>query len=461
MLNDPISREALDALPGTVADIVQEGFNLHDQAAATALNAHLSRAGDYKDNLSVVLAALACCEPALKSVSFTLAQMWSGQAVYNTSYDEIVIGGGLHGVAYAINRKRPPLILESRNIGGVFGWSESPVFYLNSRNRPDMYGLPRTAQGLNYLPGAPLQPSMIDGAEYQTQDKLRTAIMMALFQYPPNRVGLGWTVVEVKRSNLKGRGTRKYVVTARRNSNGQRVDIYTDRVVFATGLGRSNNIAGPRPQVMTFRQFVERQDDQAFPLAGWKRVAVVGAGDSANVVVERLLGQGPTPAMSTAALDFVDQIDWYGQGLTNPEDFVECSRSRYAGIARYMFSLARSRTYARVFPIPERADKVDSRMCINGKGPYDHVVVCTGFKDVSETFFNDDPLFVPTAALDDSRYLGSKAVEDNYWKIGPCSALPITPEEVKQVPVLREVKENAVAAFRYMPRTVKLARSLP
>jgi hypothetical protein len=423
----------------------------------------LSRTFEYESALQALMVAFYHNPDALQTLERSMTRRWNEYPINGPAYDEVVVGGGLHGCIYAMNRPGKVLVLTERRAGGVFGESSRPMFWLNSRNRPNGEAqLPRQAGALNFIPGGIIQPSMLSADEYQSQHALGMTIRMNLVLSTNITVGENRQVTYVYR-RYDGKYIVEYVGPL---GSGQ---IAVNRVTFATGLGDERRIPCSVDYgggVKTFMEFMRSASANPFPLRGIRKAAVIGAGDSACVAVEYLLGQGPSPAMSTAALDYVESIDWIGQGYQTRQEVEECFRSRYKGIGRYMRDERRDDQYYRIEPRKGRAKTIGkdakSQYYVEVPGRrlsgYDLVIVCAGFKRID----------VPLARLidaerelvvSDGEYVGRRVSGENIHIVGPAAELPLTPNETRRAPVLREIEENAVAAFRYAPKTAQLAIS--
>jgi hypothetical protein len=375
-----------------------------------------------------------------------------------TPIPEVVIGAGPHALIYAAVRKSMGIdvvVLEKGKVGGSFACSQGDAFYLNSRNRPGVLGLPGENVGLNVLPGCPLQPSMIGGSEYQTNAELAWTIRM-------NFLALGIEVhtgYEVR--DFEGDGTGDDTVYLLDCTNDQVVK--AKRVVVATGLGSSKvyyqtssaNVTKP-DRLIDFPEFMSKMDTD-FPLQGFNKVAVVGAGDSGKTAVEALIGQAPSIGMSVAMLDFPNRIDWYGVSSgTSRQLWCEQNRGRYAGIGKAFGNGRRDENRlagcnrAPVFVGP------GFQSATIGPRSYDWVINCSGF-DPSVPWLNGFAF--------DSFTANGRAVAittgAQVFKIGPAAGIAISDKDREIAPVLVNIPENNTSLFRYAPLTATFAATLP
>jgi hypothetical protein len=396
--------------------------------------------------------------------------------------DTLIVGGGIHAAIYAAAAGGSIRVIESRSFGGVFAITNAQtgevvaVFYLNSRNRCGDLDLPGRGGGLNVIPGGIVQPADLDGAEYQTNAELAFAIRANLAQFAELRFGI---VTKIAKDDSNT--TSLYRVTTSADSRTR-----ANRVILATGLGSPNiENAAELPCVLSFDDLVRRVGNTAFPYQGWENVAVVGAADSGDATIKSMLGQGPSTP-SPASLDTIRHIDWYGQRCTSKEQFERGARSCNAGIGRYMRRLEDPDYDYRIEAYPYRVTSVvpnrggDGARVVyteNGRDllspPYDHVVLCTGFKGNN---IDIDPLvdvtLTPSARDrgvglreeivydEDGTALGRHYVGTEIYKVGPCADLPVTDAERRAAPALADIPVNSAAIWRYAGRTRRLAEIL-
>lgn len=379
-----------------------------------------------------------------------LDEMWAITSMTTSSIPrevpEIVVGGGLHAAIYCavrVHEGHPkPLVIEAKErVGGTFAVSHDASFFLNSRNRPGNLGIPGRDEALNVLPGAPVQPADLSGAEYQPNSTLAFSIRSTLAMYARVLVGHEVTAADSTSVTL---GTGK--------------KIKTTRVIYATGLGSPNSPEGgiDGKYAMDYMQFLSHMDNM-FPFKGVKRVAVVGAKDAGRTVIEALIGQGPPSRLSVASLDFVESIDWYGvsESCVTKKGWRENNRSRYQGIGRVLPTstdeYGNPSEDGRVNPIIRKADVAGigfDGAYIDG-ARYDLVVWATGFTpqlDVSDWY-----------VYKAGRREVARMAESSVFVIGPASQI----KDTKEANVPDTVPENAAAVFRYADRTAALAKHLP
>jgi hypothetical protein len=249
---------------------------------------------------------------------------------------------------------------------------------------------------------------------------------------------------------------------------GNNLDIYlaksgrlvrAERVIVATGLGRPTEAGLNVPvnrgkRILDFNQFMSRFDGR-FPLKGFGRVAVIGSGDSGKTVVEALTGQGPLGHLSTAAMDWPDTIDWYGENMRDItcEQWEERVRTRYKRLGRFFRGVAgpkaarvKGRGVARQVATGADCAYVDERR-------YDYVIMCTGFASDAAK------LAVGNEFEMGGRRIGRRQGEK--YVVGPAAALSLTTIEEEATDAYRQAPENKTALFRLADRTAALAAALP
>lgn len=441
--------EAISSLPPYLQLAVEK--IAADDSQSEGMAAMLERGRDFPSMAAAMLAGVFSNPDSRQSFNAAIDERTAADGSAGISNrrlsDECIIGGGIHAAIYAAVRVSlgypPPVVLERGDTcGGIFNVSRGPSFYLNSRNRPGILGLPGTNDALNVLPAAIVQPSDLGGDEYQTNDALAFAVRATLAANA--RVLTGITVAAV---NTTSNGP--VVDTAGFGSARFR------RVIIATGLSRTAPISQPTKdeRVMSFADFMQRMD-RTFPLRGMTRVAVIGAGDSGRTCVEGLIGQGPSSGLSVASIDRPSLIDWYGQTATDKATFESRERPRYRRIGSFLPSTTADRQ-ALIRPRVERAVSIAAlfdRVEVNGRA-YDAVIDASGYRVALPTL-ND-------SALSDYRVNGA-TVATNYgsvFVVGPAARIAVSDSELAN-DALRRIGENSAAIFRYAYRTAALASVL-
>lgn len=440
------------SLPDNIKDVIKS-MSTYDTATSEAVNAFaMSRADKFNSAEQMALTAASLVPASRQAIDKAISACFNSSIslAFPFSAREVVIGGGLHAAIYCATRVargfKKPLVLDMNTadyVGGTFAMSKTGGFYLNQLNRPGIIGLPYNMQALQYLPGAFIQPADISLAEYQPNCDLGYIVRLTLAMY-----GDVYHSAKVDSVELGSSAQRLYL------TNGQTV--LTQRIIDARGLGMTGN--GPvepnGTSILSFAQFMQRMDTP-FPFKGMQRVAVIGGGDSGNVTVESLLGIGPSAGMSTASLDYVPTIEWYGTRLPERcKDWQKVTRGRYARIGAYL-PRTRNESGARLTTIRERATVVPTAdgIVVNGQ-TYDTCVLATGttLTDIAGTEGYWTPYNV-----------NGYAVASNFngypiYRIGPAAKLDFTTSEFRSGAAT--LQANKVAIFRYASRTSALATSL-
>lgn len=445
----------------SLLDAIAEA-DVWDKELRVGTNAMLVRAGDFRSSTEARLAGIAVHPPARAKFEALLDNVFENQAAKVLELpprvvSEVVVGAGFHAAVYCAIRvaqgKPKPLVLErSSRVGGTFAMTETPTFFLNSRNRPGPLGTPGRGEALNVLPGAPIQPSMLSGLEYQTNADLAFAIRCSLAANA--RVIAGVNV---------DRFTERSVEFTRAEQDGS---FETKRIIWATGIGAPKRPTtgyqltdSNKRRLLYFDDAMKWMASKDFPMRGLGRVAVVGSGDSGKTAIEALLGQGPQMGMTVMGLDALPPIDWYGvnpQALTR-DGWTNCVRSRYRDIARALprGGVADRDAPPRVRPLTDRVETVQGSydgLLVNGR-KYDHVIWCAG---------HDEPDYAGDYVQVGGRFVGLKLYDDDEvcdrYAIGPAAKIPLDVREVATLP--SDVPENVVAMFRYADRTAQMATYL-
>lgn len=424
------------------------------------VNMMMTRSSDFPSPLVALLSAIGSQEKARHHMDDLLAEEWGKQwKVPKVTADEVVIGSGPHALIYAAVRASKGvkvIILEkSERAGGAFACSKGPSFRLNSRNRPGPLGLPGEGRGLNVLPGCLLQPSMVSGDEYQTNDQMAWAIRANLMLLDGVEVHTGVQVSRIRKRRTSEGGWYDVEFKA---ENTRAEKIAAKRVVIATGLGAAKKFSDGTPQqsdrAISFDQFMA-QMDSPFPLRGMRRVAVVGAGDSGKTAIEALLGQGPKTGMSVSAIDFPEKIDWFGCPWTNQSDFCNANRGRYNRIGKALGTRIKALTKLETTRPTAGFESVQL-----GPRIYDWVVNCTGYEDQVPMFGGADygPIAIGERVVARRVTLGNR--EDEVYRIGPAARLDLLDKDRRIAPILSTIPQNATSMFRYAPMTAAFAASL-
>lgn len=426
------------------------------QTASETMQTLQQRASEFDSPLAATLTGIALDPPARQLADQLLDDYWADPTrrqdllSVDDAEREVIIGSGFHAAVYAsvrvLSGYPKPLVLERRpRAGGAFAMTAQPTFYLNSRNRAGNAGLAGDQRAsLNYLPGAPIQAANISMAEYQTNTDMALIVRLALAQYADVVTGTEVLAVSATTSGAD-------------IALPQRPTLRAGRVIDARGLGDPTDQAlANGTTILTFEQFMQRMAT-AWPLRGVHRVAVLGGGDSAKCTVESCLGISPQPPVAAAALDSVEQIDWYATGLPDTcEQWQRDIRGRYQAIGRYLRADRSGIRRLSVLSRRARPIALPGSALIDGR-TYDLAVLCTGNQER-----NLDGL--EFAAFDEYRQPGGTAVvaRKHYglpaFRLGPHARLPFTAQEREDG--VADIAANAVSMFRTATKTAALAATL-
>lgn len=419
------------------------------------------RVNEFDNRQNMMLTGLAMLPESRAELDRRIQDSFIANTFYARDYTdatvpELIIGGGVHAAIYAATRVRMgfprPLVLDAGEYpGGAFAYSRKASFYLNSENRPGaLPGLPKYGDALNALPGALLQASEFTGKEFPTNADMAFVVRLTLAQNATVIPGMRVESVDDTDQPIK--------VTVK----GGRV-FNADRVIDARGLGMPNNSnVANGDSIMTFPQFMARMDTE-FPMQGYKRVAVIGGGDSAKCAIEALVGIGPESGMRPAALDTVDTVDWYARNLeTTNQSWAREERGRYRRIASYLPDERDSARYHQVTINRERGSvtpSLDSAI-VNGRN-YDHVVLATGFETpprLNATRYTEPYYGADNSGVRAAVQIGIRAETSEFYRVGPVCDLSFNDEDYDAG--IAGVVANRVSIFRYANRTAAVAASL-
>jgi len=424
--------------------------------AADAMRMVMARQAEFPNRLAAQLTGLALDPNGRQIADQVLDAYWADQPRQQDLLRqagpgrEVIIGGGFHAAVYAATRvlagfPKPLVVDRSTRVGGTFGMTAWPTFFLNSRNRAGGAGLAGD-QGvaLNYLPGAPIQAANVSMTEYQTNTDMALVIRLALAQYAD--------VV-----------TDADVLSVNRDGSSVEIDVAdrgvlrAGRVIDARGLGDpADQDLANGSTIATFPQFLARMASP-WPLRGVVRAAVIGGGDSGKCAVESMLGIAPQPMMAAAALDRVERVDWYATDLPEScKQWQQEIRGRYQATGRYLrsdrFGVRRLAVVGRrVRPVG-----VPGAALIDGRA-YDLVVVCTGNRETTIDGLDFE-------SFGEYEITGGDPVarqHDNLpvFRVGPHARLPFTLREREDG--IADIGANAVSMFRTASKTAALAATLP
>ena len=425
------------------------------QAASETMQALLQRASEFANPLAARLTGIALDPPVRKLADQLLDDYWADPArrqnllTTGSADREVIIGSGFHAAVYACVRVLSgypkPLVVERQpRAGGTFAMTAQPTFYLNSRNRAGNAGLAGDQRAnLNFLPGAPIQAANISMAEYQTNTDMALIIRLALAQFADVVTDTEVLAVSPAASGVE-------------IALPQRPAVPAGRVIDARGLGDpTDQSVANGTTILTFGQFMQRMAT-AWPLRGVHRVAVLGGGDSAKCAVESCLGIAPQPPVAAAALDSIDQIDWYATDLPDTcGQWQSTMRGRYQAIGRYLRPDRSGIRRLSVLTRRPRPIALPGSALIDGR-TYDLAILCTGNQETSLPGLD-------ATSFDEYRQPGTPVVARKHYelpafRVGPHARLPFTSEELEDG--IADIPGNAVSMFRTAPKTAALAATL-
>lgn len=359
----------------------------------------------------------------------------------------VIIGGGVHAQIFAATMaalgQEQPVVLEKMNrLGGIFGYGVRP-FWLNSVNAASMASTdpgptrirPRSASDdLNWFPNC----------EVQVRGECRT-------EYPSSAL-----VGSIVRRNLRRNAEVFTSCDASVVSVGSYPVVQVDgqdyecgRLVDARGL-TMNPPAGCAPGTCVISA-LDYLAGRLPALPDDPSVAVIGDGDTAYVVIEDMLGQGPDPRNLNPS-----EIGWYGPSIfPTKKRFMLDVHARYLGLARHM---PQNDTTGMIRPFLQRgtAANLGSAARVNGR-TYDLAVYCTGFNAAFTLRDNVSP-----AGLDIAE--GGTALwrqSGNYYVIGAAAGNGISYRSSEFGLGYTNFPRNVASVFRLGPETARLAASLP
>jgi hypothetical protein len=370
---------------------------------------------------------------------------------------EVIAGGGPHTAIYCAARVAAgfpkPLVICQDMPGGVFGMSENPSFWLNSGNRPGGPGLPGSGRELNYLPMAPVQPSMLSAESWQSNVPVAfiTRVMLAMHADVIANA-------PVTGMDLPGPDNEDGPVTVRlMTSDGTPMSILAGRLINATGLGAERGAAKANgTSILTFTQLMKRAD-APFPLRGIGRAAIMGGGPSALCAAEMLLGLGPQNGLSPAGLDYVPSVDIYSRSLPRTcQSWRSAIRGRYLPLGGFLPDPSASPARAsRLRVVPRRVTPVSTGAgVLAGEDTYDTVVLAQGWEP--GLVFR-----VITSSCGIDPVLGLKRDGQQYYAIGAAAGTDIRFSDAEEDAGLGRERGNKISLFRMASRTAALATALP
>lgn len=360
----------------------------------------------------------------------------------------VIIGGGVHAQIFAATMaatgQEPPVVLEKTNrLGGVFGYGVRP-FWLNSVNAASFASTepgptrirPRSvSDDLNWFPNC----------EAQVRGECRT-------EYPSSAL-----VASIVRRNVRKYAEVFLSCDVSVVSTGTFPEIEVDgtryecgRLVDARGLTMTApNGCEPGTSVITAMDYLAGRLPALPPDPV---IAVIGDGDTAYVVIEDALGQGPEPRNVNPS-----EIGWYGLSIPpTKKRFMLDVHARYLGLARHM---PQAGVTGMIRPFLERgtAFSLGAGARVNGR-TYDLAVYCTGF---APAFTSRENVVVTGLEIGNPASGGIWRQAGNYYVIGAAAGAGISYRGSEFGRGYTNFPRNVASIFRLGPETARLAASLP
>lgn len=462
---------AVEAMPKGVQPIVSQ--IVADPRLGEGVRYMTGRWSEFSSVTAAIMAGIYAVPEARWAFDEFLDTTWSANRFPSKRVidaDEVVIGAGAQAATYACTRVRQgypaPLILESQaRAGGAFAVTKKPSFFMNSRNRPGPTGLPLDpGTALNVIPGGWVQLSDVTDAEF-ADNAAMAWVIKANLALSGAKVFLNYAIsnANIRTENVGTYYKADYRYLIKEPGSRVRTSVRTRRILWATGLTNEKRMSSLKdPRYVTFMEFM-RMMEQPFPLRGMKRVAVIGAGDSGRTAIEALTGKGPNAGMSVPALDWVQEIDWFGvpASCLTKNAWLQTSRTRYKAIAALLpddnvmadirYKLSRVKALSK---------KLAGEALMRSYGGieielkvYDVVIDCTG---MSRSFglFEDQ---YRSGGESGGRRLGLRNGGNEVYAIGPAANFELSNLERNR---FGAISENSVALFRYGNRTAQLAQEL-
>lgn len=426
---------------------------------------------------ALVQEARAWTQGFTREVQETLRQ--AEKEKFQPDFDLVVVGGGVH--SGILTRRLAGLSPEAKiavveagpKLGRVFAQAGA-VFRINS---------PETEKGsTNVLPGAPIQ------LREMTSQKFAKAELLGEAVYLCHATSFALPVLKTKALSMQEVSGG---VQVRLSQGGA---VRARAVVLATGLGvprlpskdpgtlklireyQGQKIGlGDAPDLEFFdgalRRAAAASEHGVQPLTAYKgkRVAVVGAGDGANVWVEFLLGKAPGFCYAGDPSPRIgSELLWINQKAETHADFVARNKPRYHKTFESLYAEGSFQAVPhRLGAIRKASDpsqgKFELEMADGSTQVADKVILCTGYKNLApwlaqgldpqaqfEPFSSTDP---GPSTLVARQYRGQKSYP--VYLIGAGAAPLATEQELKESATMNSVSINVLA-----PRSYRFAKSL-
>jgi|GEM_PF-2003491 len=342
-----------------------------------------------------------------------------------TKFDVVIVGAGVHGIisAQALIATDPNLkilIVEEGDTAGATFRNAKDTFNINSSNRASGEGTkPLPGEGnINELPNLPIQVSDLTGVKYPTSNDLGSPLVAGLYALVRQNPGVQ-VLFNTSAQTIGDAGDPKFREQLTVNTQGSEITINSQAILISTGLGTpkypeklaetlqrqpelvrfKRGRGKPLPKVVAFEDLVRiiAQSNDPMALFKDKNIGIVGTGDSANVLIEFLIGYASQKAygQSSAQSGIPNRIGWIGQTRESCEAFIADARSRYAQIGTGLRSSSKD-VAAILKGIPGRLENVVVDASLGGRkdsepinavgeggadlGNFDLIVLTTGFE---------------------------------------------------------------------------------
>lgn len=403
-----------------------------------------------------------------------------------TVYDVIIVGGGVHGIITASTMKANNpglkiLIVEKQDTIGSRFRTGGSVFVLNSSQRPSGKNkLPLPGEGnLNELPYLPIQVTDLSAQKYPPAKDLGDAILMGAYSLSKMQ-GVD-IVLNTTSETLNKSADQAQVVLF---SGNKRITTLTSQtVVRAPGLGlvklpdevksfvQANpeymtSKTGELPRVSTYDQALEILEGSNNPKSFFekKRVMIAGKGNSADTIVEFIIGNNGQFGLSSAQIDLPAKILWAGQDKKTCDEFLKSARLRYSSVGSiFRSSKANGNPIgealpAKVVKVDKSTDpnQVDVTMDDGKVYTVDTIILATGLEARTTNEALADYQVISDRILNSDK--DSKVAlfnpDKNEYLVGPGAPGLVETVETKGI------VQNTVAIFNHAPRVVALSERL-
>ncbi len=402
----------------------------------------------------------------------------------------LVIGTGAHATAFATeytskhNNAEILFLDKSDKRGGQFRSFNEP-YLLNSTNfAENTIGIQLANNNPNDLSSkSSVQVTAYSQSRYPTSQEMGDAVVIN--NYLAGNAMLGVEVVAVRKSR-QSKGKYEVMIW---DAKAQKYHyVYTDKIINATGLGNPDTTLKPEKphkdkKIVSFLEFMVILDKlttkEQTALLNQKKIAIVGAGDSAYITIEKILEKAKLIGTREVT------IDLFGAQFSTQDEFNRKIIDRYMHLLPYMrfsepgdkrnikstTSVRRNASEVSIYPQRDRADAV----FYNYRGvpfvtaakehkPYDLVISATGFKNTVLDIYKDldshrTLSLVPIYEFTSFQRVCEKVVGEEVYFVGAAANIPYTAVELQLVPEkMRRRYQHSLR--RLIPRTTYVAHHI-